>query len=259
MAALFRAPGLSALSALVLVLAGAAAVQAGSPADAGDRLYVTEYDAVVGDVDKIGSTGIRLFDVAAILQQDRFNVHERQVRQMGDGADSYFVEKAHRAEFSSAIIAFDSEATRTAILGGNPSLAVVVHRRGDGRLEIAVRPSGGEPAGGPRRPARPAPEIPRAFHGTWALAAADCRAGASAGIITIDAAGLHQAEAEMSVLGVLPRGHELGLISVSARNSAGGEAWDSTEELALSGDGRMIEWRRIRPDPGPLTRLYRCR
>ena len=52
---------------------------------------------------------------------------------------------------------------------------------------------------------------------------------------------------------------DLERISLDAHNSGGGEDWDTVEEFTLSKDRRILDWRRLAPDPGPATRLHRCR
>ncbi|MBR0781079.1 hypothetical protein [Bradyrhizobium iriomotense] len=109
------------------------------------------------------------------------------------------------------------------------------------------------------RQRRPFHEFPQGFQGRWAYTAADCRAGTSPAPLTIDARGLNQAEGSLVVISILQARDNPGQISVNAHNSGGGEEWDSQEEFTLSKDGQVIEWQRLEPDPGPVTRLYRCK
>jgi len=106
-------------------------------------------------------------------------------------------------------------------------------------------------------------EIPPAFRGLWAHVAADCRAGLSAiraaPVLTIDAEGLKQMEGGFVVTRVLRTPGDLERISLDAHDSGGGEEWDTVEEFTLSKDRRILDWRRIAPNPGPATRLHRCR
>lgn len=114
------------------------------------------------------------------------------------------------------------------------------------------------------RQRRPFHEFPQAFHGRWAHVAADCRASGpsailSSAILSIDAKGLSQAEGGFVVTSILQARDNPRQLSVNARNSGGGEDWDSLEEFTLSKDGKVIEWRQLEPEPSPVTRLYRCK
>ena len=110
---------------------------------------------------------------------------------------------------------------------------------------------------------RPFDEVPRAFQGRWAHVAADCRAGMSAlhaaAILSIDAEGLKQGEAGFVVTRVLRTGDDPERIAIAVRDSRSGEKGESVEDLTLSKDGRILEWRRLAPQAGPAARLHRCR
>jgi len=106
------------IAALALALLPSAALAQGCVEDAGDRVTVSEagrqftvpvlanYVANIAERDLYNSRGVRLGSFAAVLQQDRANVHKSG---MGDGsgalsdqADSYFVNLARRSELTSA-------------------------------------------------------------------------------------------------------------------------------------------------------------
>lgn len=232
-----------------------------SDSDGGTLDYVTEYNAEVAPEDKVSSKGEALLDTLAILQQDRFNVHVRGLRQKGDSIDAYFVEKMHRLEIAGATLTINKE-TSAAIVDSNPSLLVDVYRhKSDGRLEISVGISDAAPAEGIEAAEAPRPlrEIPLQYRGKWAYSAHNCTAGEPTAILVIDSKGLHQAEGEMIALGVLPKGSSRRTIFINARNSGGGGEWRSTEEFTLSPDGAVLETRTVRPDPLPVSRLFRCR
>ena len=229
--------------------------------DGGALDYVTEYSAEVAPEDKVSSKGEALLDTLAILQQDRFNVHVRGVRQKGDSMDAYFVEKTHRLEIAGRTLTINKE-TSAAIVDGNPSLLVDVYRhKSNGQLEISVGISDRVPPEGieAAETSRPLHEIPLQYRGKWAYSAQNCTAGEPIAILVIDSEGLHQAEGEMIALGVLPKGSSRRTIFINARNSGGGREWHSTKEFTLSPDGAVLETRTVRPDPSPVSRLFRCR
>lgn len=100
--------------------------------------------------------------------------------------------------------------------------------------------------------------IPAAFHGHWALAAADCKAGEPTAILSIDAAGLHQAEGEMQATEVTVDAATPDHIVVQARNAGGGDEWTSVEGFTLDGDGQSLTWQTLGAEAPPATRLFRC-
>ncbi|BBU63820.1 hypothetical protein MSC49_37550 (plasmid) [Methylosinus sp. C49] len=186
----------------------------------------------------------------------------------GDAALDYlteysadFAEGTHRIEIASATLTIKEE-TSAAIVDGNPSLLSDVYRhKSTGRLEVSVGISDGPPPEGIEAAETPRPlhEIPLQYRGNWAYSVHNCATGEPTAILAIDSRGVHQAEGKMIALGVLPEGRPRRTILINARNSGGGGEWDSTEELTLSDDGAGLEWRTIRPDPSPITRLFRCR
>lgn len=242
------------------------AAQAQAPGSGDDLEYVTEYTAMIGADDRVSSAGTKLSDPAAILQQDRYNFHVRSISQTGDSPDSYFGDKTHRAEIGKAAIAFGDDGARANLVNGTFQLFVTAMRpKGGGRLTLFVSTSDGEPAddsaddqetGSTSMPA-PANQIPAAFHGRWTAAPEACTTDGSLEILSIDGAGVHQAEGEMLVTRLI-RGDNAARITIEARNSGGGEEWTSTEEFTLSPDEKTIDWRQLKPGGGPVSRLSRC-
>lgn len=238
------------------------AAQAQAPESDSDFDYVAEYTALIGAEDRVSSAGTKLSDPAAILQQDRYNFHVRGVSQPGDSPDSYFGDKAHRAEIGKAAVAFGDESARANLVNGTFQLFVTAMRpKGGGPLALFVSTSDGEPADDPNAgatlmPAR-ANQIPAAFHGRWTASPGACSTAGSLAILSIDAAGVHQAEGEMLVTRLI-RGDNAARITIEARNSGGGEEWTSTEEFTLSPDGKAIDWRQLKPGNAPVSRLSRC-
>ena len=80
--------GLAAVAALVAVPGAAAACQ---------TRFVGAYNAVISRQDTFASDGLRLNNVAAILQQDRANVHRYNRRDRGDALDNMFLSAESRA------------------------------------------------------------------------------------------------------------------------------------------------------------------
>ncbi len=104
--------------ALALALFPSAAFSQGCVEDAGDQLTISEagrqfsvpvlasYIANIAERDLYNSRGVRLAGFAAVLQQDRANVH-KSGRADGSGvltdqADTYFVDLARRSELTTA-------------------------------------------------------------------------------------------------------------------------------------------------------------
>ena len=119
-----------------------------APVHAEDGLDpVSEYGAALAAIDKANSSGVKLNSIAAILQQDRYNVNVRHILQSGDSADRFFVHKVNREAIARAELRIDAT-TAAAIRAGTPALLVDVYRRkSDGRLTLFVNLSDGDPAG----------------------------------------------------------------------------------------------------------------
>lgn len=249
----------------IAVTVGMLAAPPAAQAQTGDDLeYVAEYGAMIGADDRVSSSGAKLSDPAAILQQDRYNVDVRGVLQPGDSADDYFADKAHRAAIASAAIEFTDDQARGHVVNGTYPLFVAVKRAKDGgRLTLFISTSDGEPADDsaedPETTAIPMPasDIPAAFHGRWATSREACNTREPLATLTIDARGMYQAEGEMLAERVV-RAENLGRITIKARNSGGGDEWASTEEFTLSADRQTIDWRQVKPDQGAAARLFRC-
>ena len=58
--------------------------------------YIGSYTARIAEVDHYNSHGMRLYNAAAIIRQDRFNYHIRDISQMGDTWDPFFSKKYNR-------------------------------------------------------------------------------------------------------------------------------------------------------------------
>jgi len=106
-------------------------------------------------------------------------------------------------------------------------------------------------------------EFPKPFHGRWAHVAADCRASGFSAILTsailsIDAKGLSQGKWRLAVTSILQLHENPRQIFVTAYNTIEGKEWDSVETFTISDAGNTIEWRQLKPDHIPVTRLYRC-
>lgn len=99
------------------------------PASAQGRI-VTEYTARIGPNDHFNSRGDRLDTVAAILRQDRANMHRFDLADEEDESDDYFVDAETRGLFewlvSRGLARTD---TRRAIINGNPLVRVTVFER----------------------------------------------------------------------------------------------------------------------------------
>ena len=119
-----------------------------SPGQAEDDLEpIGGYGATLAAIDKVNSSGVRLNSLAAMLQQDRYNVNVRHILQSGDSTDGFFMVKANRVTIAQAEIRIDP-LTKIAIRNGTPALLVDVFRqRSDGRLILSVNLSDGDPAG----------------------------------------------------------------------------------------------------------------
>lgn len=231
----------------------------------GDLEYVAEYGAMIAPGDRVSSTGAKLSAPAAILQQDRFNVHVGGALQPGDSTDSYFGDKAHRAEIAKATIEFSDDQARANVVSGNqPLFVTVMRKKGDDRLMFFVATSDGEPADdsdagpGPTDRAAPSAPLPAPFHGSWAASTEACATHATLENLTIDARGVHQAEGEMLATRLTLDSANPRKIKVEMQNSGGGEDWASTEEFILSPDGQSIAWRQLKPEAGHVIQLLRC-
>jgi hypothetical protein len=119
------------VAALVLGFAGfmiLGSLFAGS-ASAQGRVVV-EYTARIGPDDHFNSHGDRLETVAAILRQDRANMHRFDMPDDEDQSDDYFTDPETRGLFEWLVSRGLTRAdTRRAIISGNPLVRVTVYQR----------------------------------------------------------------------------------------------------------------------------------
>lgn len=98
---------------------------------------VAEYTARIGPDDHFNSNGDRLDTVAAILRQDRANMHRFDLADEEDESDGHFVDAETRALFewlvARGLVRVD---TRRAIINGNPLVRVTVYERRRADVEI---------------------------------------------------------------------------------------------------------------------------
>ena len=154
---LFSLPRLAA--ALLLALSAAIAAQPAAAAEPTDGFCTT-----ITAVDRVNSSGKKLTDVAAILQQDRANYHRFGRADAGDDGDVSFASAEARARIPAMLKAGSVEADAAqAMLRASPRICVAVY--GTRSLDIF--------SGDNIPPAAPAPvssnndagDLP--FLGTW--------------------------------------------------------------------------------------------
>ena len=92
---------------------------------------IESYRAEIDGVDRRNSSGVQLSDLAAILTQDRANVHRFNRRQAGDTLDSVFSSREMRAQMPALIAQGGISASAEAALrsGGAPLLDVSIWGR----------------------------------------------------------------------------------------------------------------------------------
>lgn len=99
------------------------------PASAQGRV-LAEYTARIGPNDHFNSAGDRLETVAAILRQDRANMHRFDRPDEEDESDDYFIDPQTRGLFEWLVSRGLARAdTRRAIINGNPLVRVTVYER----------------------------------------------------------------------------------------------------------------------------------
>ncbi len=92
--------------------------------------FIGTYYARLGYADHYNSRGMRLYSVAAIIRQDRFNFHIRHIRDPEDTYDPYFDSKENRATMERMLRrGYISRSARRAIIDGNPIIKVDIYRR----------------------------------------------------------------------------------------------------------------------------------
>lgn len=95
------------------------------------------YSAQIAVADTYSSSGAKLSDVAAIIQQDRANYHKGQ-GQPGDEADHMFSDKSQRAQIGAMLRRGSIDASaRQRILSGSGRIQVTVIER-NGVMEMSV-------------------------------------------------------------------------------------------------------------------------
>ncbi|WAJ27797.1 hypothetical protein [Antarcticirhabdus aurantiaca] len=89
------------------------------------------YTAYIGHDDLFNSSGVRLTRPAAILRQDRANVHAYGLRQRGDQGDAFFASQGNRAALEGMLSAGRmAPAAARAIVDGGAVVRVEVWGRG---------------------------------------------------------------------------------------------------------------------------------
>jgi hypothetical protein len=101
---------------------------------AGAAQQTGSYLTFISQNDIFNSSGTRLTNVAAIIQQDRANFHRFGVRDPDDKADPWFADRAMRATISQAQIpTSDADGSMSRILRGG-ALVVVTYSISGGRV-----------------------------------------------------------------------------------------------------------------------------
>jgi hypothetical protein len=93
---------------------------------------IETYIAELGEQDHFNSNGDRLKTAAAILQQDRANVHEAIAIDRGDQVpddNAFFAKKTNRVKLQSMLSrGYMSQETERNILNGTPVVSVSVYK-----------------------------------------------------------------------------------------------------------------------------------
>jgi hypothetical protein len=112
---------------LAFRLAACLSVVTTAPAFA-QRGPLEQYNARLSARDHFNSFGERITSAAAIIRQDRANVHRFGLRDRGDELDSFFASAANRAALE-RLLAHGrmSAATRDAIVNGEPLIHVDIY------------------------------------------------------------------------------------------------------------------------------------
>ena len=115
--------GMAATVALASMLASAGVAHA-------DQLLGT-YVARISEKDHLASDGYVLDSAAQVVRQDRANVHRHIQTDEEDDIDVWFTSNAKRSRFEQLLNrpAAMNEATRSAILNGDPLIEVEVYRQ----------------------------------------------------------------------------------------------------------------------------------
>lgn len=112
---------------------------AGLAAPAWAQQQIGAYYAQIGREDMFNSSGVRLGDLGAILQQDRANYHRFGIRHAGDDSDRVFADPATRAQIPALYARGPREPLieRIVLQGNTLGILVVVCGRG-GRPDYLV-------------------------------------------------------------------------------------------------------------------------
>jgi hypothetical protein len=115
------------------LLAAAAVLAIASPAAAAE--LIGSYNAYLGRADHYNSNGERLASAAAIIRQDRANVHKFNIRDDGDEDDDYFGNVDNRASLERMLNDGSSDpGVLRRIVNSNVAVHVEIyrsHRHGD--------------------------------------------------------------------------------------------------------------------------------
>ena len=90
--------------------------------------YIGSYTARLAKVDHYNSHGTRLYNAAAIIRQDRFNYHIRNIAQKGDTWDPFFSKKYNREILQKMLSnGTASESALRKIIYGTPLIRVEIY------------------------------------------------------------------------------------------------------------------------------------
>jgi hypothetical protein len=104
----------------------AAALAALVTTSASAQTVIEAYYAELSQRDMFNSSGVRLTDLGAILQQDRANVHRFGKRDPGDELDPFFANRELRARIPGLYARGDTDPLIARIVTGGSPLAVLV-------------------------------------------------------------------------------------------------------------------------------------
>ena len=98
--------------------------------------YIGSYTARLAKVDHYNSHGVRLYNAAAIIRQDRFNYHIRNIAQKGDTWDPFFGKKYNREILQKMLSnGTASESALKKIIYGTPLIRVEIY---DNHINVKV-------------------------------------------------------------------------------------------------------------------------
>ncbi len=116
---------------LIACVAGAFAIALFVLATPGGALAqeLDRYQARLSPADHYNSRGQRLQDAAAIIRQDRANVHRFGKRDPEDQLDAYFGSKANRGRMEAMLRNGSADpGVRSAIVNGTPLIEVIIYQ-----------------------------------------------------------------------------------------------------------------------------------